>query len=130
MMSRRNFLRLAVIAGVCSDDHIVHRNSQQYAQGVEVVDAGEGLPALPFVDGPGFLEVKPCLNIPHAQAAFLTEPDDVFASLNWINRREVLIRHVPPPVRSPSSTVDGSVLKCACVIYHVAGQNASTFLEL
>ena len=100
MMSRRDFLRLDVFAGFQPDDDAVHRDFQQYAQGVEIVDAGEGLPALPLVDGPRFLEVEPCLNVANAQAAFLAEPDDVTAGLHRIDRRNGSISHVPPPVES------------------------------
>lgn len=81
-------LRLGGSSVYRTDQDLIHGDAEQDAQRVEVVDGGEGLPSLSFVDGAGRFKSKPVLQVSDAQASLLAKPCDVLSGRRSVDRRE------------------------------------------
>ena len=76
------------------DDDLIHRHLEQSAQRIEVVDTGQALAPLPFVDGLRLLESEIALEIPDRQAALFSEPADICPGSHRIDHGELNHGHL------------------------------------
>ena len=61
------------------DHNLIHGDLKQCAEGIKVIDAGQALSLLPFVDGLGRIKAEKLLKIVDGQASLLPQPGDVCA---------------------------------------------------
>ena len=67
------------------DQNLIHGDLKQCAEGIEVVDAGQALSLLPFVNGLGLLEAKIGLQVPDREAPLFPQPLDIPSGGRQVN---------------------------------------------